>query len=57
MTSLRIHPLHLGSITREKLLSPFLKDNDAFYDFGVLVTADKIYDFGKVKAYIRENEE
>lgn len=46
------NPLVEGTdVTKEQLLSPFLKDAD-ISNFKVFIVADKVYDFGKIKGLI-----
>lgn len=44
-------PIEGSDVTKERLLSPFLKQNKTFWDFDVYITAKEIYPFGKLKNF------
>ncbi len=48
------NPVEGVDVAKERVLSPFLKKNDSFYDFDVYVTADEIYPFGKLRDFIKK---
>lgn len=47
------NPIDGVDITKEKLLSPFLKKNPNFKDFEVYITADEIYAFGRIEDFMK----
>lgn len=48
------NPIEGTDVLQSKLLSPFLKNNKQFKDFETFITADKIYEFGKLKQISKE---
>jgi putative SbcD/Mre11-related phosphoesterase len=44
-------PVEGADVTKERLLSPFLRKNKEFWNFDVYISAEEIYPFGKLNSF------
>ncbi len=48
------NPVEGSDVTKERLMSPFLLKNPYLKEFKVYITADSIYDFGKLENFMQK---